>query len=224
MEPFGSDAVNASWEACRLVADAPPADLHLELVQLPCVFGKSLTVLHDAVSRTEPDLVVVTGQGANRPDITVEQVAINLDDAVAPDNKGNQPVDEPVVAGGPDAYFSSLPVKACVAAMRKAGIPASVSHTAGTYVCNHIAYGLGHVIATERPEMRGGLAHVPYTPAQAASRERRPSLASTTAAEGLRVLLRTAAAAVQEPRRPDAGAAAPARRTWLSRKLSGPLR
>lgn len=189
IEPFGPDGVNSSWEAARLVADDPPRGLELHVVKLPCVFGESVTALRKAIDDAVPDLVIAVGQGGNRPDVTIERVAINLDDARAPDNQGNQPIDQKIVRDGPTAYFSSLPVKECVAAMLAAGIPASVSHTAGTYVCNHIAYGLAHLIATERPSIRGGFVHVPYTPLQAAKREKSVSMASVTAAEGLRVLL-----------------------------------
>ena len=91
---------------------------------------------------------------------------INIDDARIPDNAGAPPIDEPVVPGGPTAYLTTLPIKACVAAMREAGVPAAVSNTAGTFVCNHLAYGLGHLIATELPDVRGGFVHVPWAPEQ----------------------------------------------------------
>ncbi|MEU6847830.1 pyroglutamyl-peptidase I [Streptomyces sp. NPDC046716] len=165
-EPFGGEAVNPSWQAAELVAAAPPEGLAVTAVQLPCVFGESLTVLRAAVDRVRPELVVCLGQAGGRPGVTVERVAINVDDARIPDNAGAQPIDEPVVPGGPAAYFSSLPVKACVAAMRSAGVPTALSNTAGTFVCNHVAYGLGHLLATELPGVRGGFVHVPWAPAQ----------------------------------------------------------
>jgi pyroglutamyl-peptidase len=192
IEPFGRNSLNSSMEASRLVAADLPADIELEVVNLPCIFGGSLTALRKAIVRVEPELVVATGQGGSRPDITIERVAINLDDAQGPDNLGNQPIDTPIIPDGPAAYFSTLPVKSCVAAIREAGIPVSISHTAGTFLCNHIAYGLAHLTATEFPGIRGGFVHIPFTPAQAAEREKRSSMASATAAEALRVLLRTA--------------------------------
>ncbi|MEU7059058.1 pyroglutamyl-peptidase I [Streptomyces sp. NPDC046197] len=192
VEPFGRNYLNSAWEACRLVAESPPDNLELEVVQLPCAFGDSIAELRKEILRVKPELVVSTGQGGSRPDITVERVAINLNDAEGADNKGNQPIDEAIVPDGPAAYFSSLPVKACTKALLKAGIPASVSHTAGTFLCNHIAFGLAHLIATEFPDIRGGFVHIPFTPAQAADRDRRPSMASATAAEALRVVLATA--------------------------------
>jgi len=170
--------------------------------------------LRKEILRTDPELVVATGQGGSRPDITIERVAINLDDAQGPDNKGNQPIDSPIAPDGPAAYFSSLPVKTCTTAVLEAGIPASLSHTAGTFLCNHIAYGLAHLIATEFPHLRGGFVHVPFTPAQAADRERRPSMASATAAEALRVVLITASTTDRDE---DAVTGRSGPKSWLSR-------
>ncbi|MEU9642417.1 pyroglutamyl-peptidase I [Streptomyces sp. NPDC048188] len=190
--PFGGERVNPSWQAACLVAAEPPAGLTVTAAELPCVFGESLTVLRDAVRAEAPDLVLCLGQAGGRPGVTVERVAVNVDDARIPDNAGRQPIDEPVVPGGPAAYFSSLPVKACVAAMREAGVPAAVSNTAGTFVCNHVAYGLGHLVATEFPRLRGGFAHVPWAPEQVPDGTA-PALPPATVAHGLRALLATAA-------------------------------
>ncbi|MFJ9178539.1 pyroglutamyl-peptidase I [Streptomyces sp. NPDC102360] len=191
-EPFGGESVNPSWEAARAVAAAPPAGLDVTAVQLPCVFGAALTALRAAVAETRPDLVVCLGQAGGRPGVTVERIAINVDDARIPDNAGAQPIDVPVVPGGPAAYFSTLPVKACVAAMRDAGVPAALSNTAGTFTCNHVAYGLGHLIATELPGVRGGFVHVPSTPEQVPDGTA-PSLPTETVATGIRSLLLAAA-------------------------------
>ncbi|MFE0870053.1 pyroglutamyl-peptidase I [Streptomyces rochei] len=190
--PFGGEHVNPSWQAASLVAAEPPAGLDVTAVELPCVFGESLDVLRDAVRTHAPDVVLCLGQAGGRPGVTVERVGINVDDARIPDNAGRQPVDEPVVPGGPAAHFSTLPVKACVAALREAGVPAAVSNTAGTFVCNHVAYGLGHLIATEFPHVRGGFVHVPWAPEQVTDGTA-PSLPPATVAHGLRALLATAA-------------------------------
>jgi pyroglutamyl-peptidase len=192
-EPFGGESVNPSWEAVSLAAAQPPPAVEAVAVRLPCVFGEALDELRAAVRRTEPDLVLCVGQAGGRPDVTLERVAINVDDASIPDNAGRQPVDRPVVDGGPAAYFSSLPVKACVAAVREAGIPASVSQTAGTFVCNHVFYGLMHLIATGLPAVRGGFVHLPYAPEQVVARAA-PSLPVGSSAEALRIVAATAAA------------------------------
>ncbi|MFC5910309.1 pyroglutamyl-peptidase I [Streptacidiphilus monticola] len=196
-EPFGGESVNPSWQAVERVAATPPPGLDVHALLLPCAFDVSLDVLREAVARLGPDLVVCTGQAGGRPDVTPERVAINLDDARIPDNTGFQPVDREVVPGGPAAYFSTLPVKACVAAIRAAGLPASVSHTAGTFVCNHVAYGLAHLLATEYPTVRGGFVHLPYAPEQVTARQQ-PSLPVAASAEALRVLLSAAAAAATD--------------------------
>ncbi|MFI9048643.1 pyroglutamyl-peptidase I [Streptomyces sp. NPDC053427] len=191
-EPFDGETVNPSWQAARAAADAPPAGLEVSAVELPCVYGTSLTALRVALEVTRPDIVVCVGQAGGRPDITVERVAINMDDARIPDVAGAEPVDEPIVPGGPAAYFSSLPIKACVAAVRAAGVPASVSNTAGTFVCNHVFYGLAHLIATELPGVRGGFVHVPYAPEQVVGKAQ-PSLSVGSMARALREIAATAA-------------------------------
>lgn len=190
-EPFGGESTNPSWEAVRLLAAEPPAWTAVTARRLSCVFGRSVDELREAVQETDPHLVLCVGQAGGRPDLTVERVALNVDDARIPDNAGRRPLDEPVVSGAPAAYFSSLPVKACVAAVRAAGIPASVSQTAGTFVCNHVFYGLAHLIATERPALRGGFVHVPYAPAQAAATSD-PSMSVRDTATGLAAVLTAA--------------------------------
>ncbi|MGW4388729.1 pyroglutamyl-peptidase I [Streptomyces sp. NPDC004685] len=198
-EPFGGESVNPSWQAASLVAAEPPAGLTVTAVQLPCVFGESVAALRRAVRESGPDLVVCLGQAGGRPGVTVERVAVNVDDARIPDNAGVAPVDEPVVPGGPAAYFSTLPIKACVAAMREAGVPAAVSNTAGTFVCNHVAYGLAHLIATELPGVRGGFVHVPWAPEQVPDGTA-AALPAETVAQGLRALLLAAAATTEDLR------------------------
>ncbi|MEV8632774.1 pyroglutamyl-peptidase I [Streptosporangium sp. NPDC051023] len=183
-EPFDGASVNPSWEAVRLVQG-------VRAVQLPCVFGETLERLRAAVLEHDPAVIVCVGQAGGRPDVTVERVAVNLDDARIPDNAGRQPIDEPVVRGGPAAYFATLPVKACVAAARAASVPASVSQSAGTFVCNHLFYGLMHLIATERPGVRGGFVHVPFTPEQTLGTAR-PSMPVTMAAAALTAIVTAA--------------------------------
>ncbi|WP_043263337.1 pyroglutamyl-peptidase I [Streptomyces sp. CT34] len=184
-EPFDGESTNPSWQAVRAAAAEPLAAAVVSTVELPCVYGRSLTALRTAIDATQPDIVVCVGQAGGRPDITVERVALNIDDARIPDASGAEPIDEPIVPGGPAAYFSTLPVKACVAAVRAAGLPASVSNTAGTFVCNHVFYGLAHLIATELPHVRGGFVHVPYAPEQVTDRAR-PSLPVDAVARALR--------------------------------------
>lgn len=190
-EPFGGEQVNPSWEVVSRLDNAIIAGCRVVACQLPCVFGESLTVLNAAIDALSPSLVLAVGQAGGHADITVERVAINIDDARIPDNRGKQPVDEPIVAQGPAAWFSTLPIKAMVAAMREAGVPASVSQTAGTFVCNHVMYGLLHKL-NDRPEVKGGFIHIPYLPEQAAAHPGAPSMAAATVRQALEIAITTA--------------------------------
>ncbi|QFZ16357.1 pyroglutamyl-peptidase I [Saccharothrix syringae] len=185
-EPFDGQRTNPSWDAALAVR---PDGYALTTLRLPCVFDKSLEMLRAALDERRYDVVVAVGQAGGRAGVTPERVAVNLDDARIPDNAGNQPVDVPVVPGGPAAYFTGLPVKACTAALTGAGIPAAVSHTAGTFVCNHVFYGLMHLVATSHPGLRAGFVHVPFAPEQVA--DDTPSLPVETTARALELVIRT---------------------------------
>jgi pyroglutamyl-peptidase len=194
--PFGGESVNPSWQAVALLGTRRD---DVAAVELPCVFAASLPALRRAIEEHSPELVVCVGQAGGRAEVTPERVAINLIDARIPDNAGARPVDVPVVPDGPAAYFTTLPVKACVAAIRAAGVPASVSHTAGTYVCNQVFYGLMHLLATDFPGLRGGFVHVPFSPEQvAAAGKPAPSLPVDRIAEALSILADTASKVTED--------------------------
>ena len=190
-EPFGGESVNPSWEVVSGLDNAIIDGCRVVARQLPCVFGESLSVLNAAIDALSPSLVLAVGQAGGRTDITVERVAINVDDARIADNQGQQPIDVPIVADGPAAWFSTLPIKAMVVAMRNAGIPASVSQTAGTFVCNHVMYGLLHKLR-DAPAVKGGFIHIPYLPQQAAQHPGAPSMAAETVRRALEVAIATA--------------------------------
>jgi len=190
-EPFGGETINPSWEVVKQLEGMIIDDCRVVTRQLPCVFGESLTVLNAAIDELNPAVVIAVGQAGGRVDITVERVGINVDDARIPDNRGQQPIDVAIVPDGPAAWFSSLPIKAMVAAMREKGIPASVSQTAGTFVCNHVMYGLLHKIC-ENAEMKGGFIHIPYLPEQAAAHAGAPSMAAQTVKEALEIAITVA--------------------------------
>jgi pyroglutamyl-peptidase len=141
------------------------------------------------VARHRPDVVIATGEASGRAEVSVERVGINVNDFRIPDNDGAQPVDVPVIEGGPAAYFPTIPVKAVAAALRAAGVPANVSNTAGTHLCNHTLYLLGHLAATEYPDMRIGFLHVPGLPEQAARHPGQPSMATATMVTALRAAI-----------------------------------
>ena len=190
-EPFGGESVNPSWEVVSSLDNAIIGGCRVIARQLPCVFGESLAVLNAAIDALSPSLVLAVGQAGGRTDITVERVAINVDDARIADNQGQQPVDVPIVVDGPAAWFSTLPIKAMVVAMRNAGIPASVSQTAGTFVCNHVMYGLLHKLR-DASAVKGGFIHIHYLPQQAAQHPGAPSMAAETVRRALEVAIATA--------------------------------
>ena len=190
-EPFGGESVNPSWEVVSSLDNAIIGGCRVIARQLPCVFGESLAVLNAAIDALSPSLVLAVGQAGGRTDITVERVAINVDDARIADNQWQQPVDVPIVVDGPAAWFSTLPIKAMVVAMRNAGIPASVSQTAGTFVCNHVMYGLLHKLR-DASAVKGGFIHIPYLPQQAAQHPGAPSMAAETVRRALEVAIATA--------------------------------
>ncbi|CAH0170050.1 Pyrrolidone-carboxylate peptidase [Arthrobacter sp. Bi83] len=193
-EPFGGQSSNPSWAAALHARELLRSEgLAVRAVELPCIFGAAGAVLRDALDELEPELVVCIGQAGGRDRVSLERVAINCDDAPIPDNAGNQPLDSEVVQGGPAAYFSSLPVKAALRAVTLAGIPAEISQTAGTYVCNHIFYTLMHELAS-RADVRGGFVHVPFEPGQLPEGSAAPSLAVTLMAEAIAAVVRTALA------------------------------
>ena len=196
-EPFGGDRVNPSFEALQRLPSRLGA-LDIATRALPVVYGAALPALRAAIAETAPDLVLAVGLAGGRGELSLERVAINVDDARIPDNAGNQPIDHPVVAGGPAAYFATLPIKAAVAALRAAGLPAAVSNSAGTFLCNHVFYGLMHEAATADRRLRGGFLHVPYLPSQAAQLRAAPSMALEQIVEGIEIILAVAAARVDD--------------------------
>lgn len=200
-EPFDKDAINPSWEAVRAMDGWRFNGAVVHARRVSCVFGASLRELDAAIDELQPQLVLAVGQAGGRSEITPERLAINVDDGRICDNAGCQPIDEPVVAGAPAAYFSSLPIKAIVRDLRAGGIPASVSNTAGTFVCNHLFFGLMHRIATRPvPGIRGGFIHIPYLPEQVARLPGLPSMALETVIASLRIAIGTSVALREDVR------------------------
>lgn len=188
-EPFNGESMNPAWEAVRALEAWRGADFRIAVRQLPCAFGLAGDAINAAVAQCSPAVVIAVGQAGGRAEMSVERVAINIDDARIADNQQRQPIDVPVVAGAPAGYFSTLPIKAIVQGMREAGIPAAVSQSAGTFVCNHVFYGLMHHLATRpsMPVVRAGFVHVPFLPRQAAAHPGAPSMALADIITGLRI-------------------------------------
>ena len=190
-EPFGGETENPSWEAVRPLDGERIGDHRIAARLMPCVFGAAIAQLEAEIEELRPNIVLCVGQAGGRAELSIERVAINLDDARIPDNSGTQPLDRPIVEDGPAAYFSTLPVKAILRELRQAGIPAALSHTAGTFVCNHIFYGARHAAERSHRELRAGFIHIPYSPAQAARHPGQPSLAVPIVTEALRLAIAT---------------------------------
>ncbi len=187
-EPFGGERINPSAEAARALHGRTIEGAPVMGIVLPCVFGASIQALRSALDTHRPQFVLALGQAAGREGFTLERVAINLDDARIPDNAGAQPIDTPVEPRGPAAHFTTLPIKAMVAALRDAGHTASVSNSAGTFVCNHVFYGLQHALKRRR-SVRSGFMHLPCLPEQVARAPGAPSLPLATMIDGVALAL-----------------------------------
>ncbi|WP_263080794.1 pyroglutamyl-peptidase I [Endozoicomonas sp. Mp262] len=188
-EAFGGESINPALEAVELLeGEVLDNGYQICTAVVPVVKGKSIQVVTEAIDEFQPEAVILVGQAAGRAAMTPERVAINLDDFRIPDNEGYQMIDEPVVTGAPAAYFSDLPIKAMVVAMREAGVPAAVSNTAGTFVCNHLFYGILHHLRNSKT--RAGFMHIPLLPSQV-TMGNQPSMDLATVVKGLRVAANT---------------------------------
>ena len=200
-DPFGGSSTNPSWHAVHALHGRIIAGRKVVGVELPTVFDLSLQRLAEAMEEHQPELVVATGQAAGRAAISLERVAINVNDARIPDNAGLKPIDTAVVAGGPVAYFTTLPIKAMLKALLDEAVRAEVSQTAGTFVCNHVFYGLMHLLAQPQWEgTRGGLIHVPWLPEQG-----QPSMRLEEIVRGLEIAIGCALSTRRDIRK-EAGA------------------
>ncbi len=191
-DPFEGAEINPSWEAARALDGQAIGGHRVVAGCLPTEFARSLPALQALVQAHRPQVVVCCGLAGGRAAISLERVAINVQDARIPDNAGAQPVDEPVTpeASAPAAYFTTLPIKAMRRALQNEGIPAEVSQTAGTFVCNHVFYGLMHHLAQRGPEgARGGFIHLPWLPEQG-----EPSLPLERMVQGLHLAIACALA------------------------------
>ena len=195
-EPFNGQTVNPSEQIIQQLTT--PAGTTLIKAVLPVEFQNATAQLQELLLRHQPDILLSIGQAGGRPEISVERVAINIDcvkssdgSKMLPDNAGDMPVDKPIASDGPAAYFATLPLWKIVEAIQKKGIPAAVSNTAGTYVCNHIMYAGLHQAATQYPQMKAGFIHVPFLPEQIAHREDRDRLAAMSLSDMITALQAT---------------------------------
>lgn len=183
-DPFGGEAINPALETIKSLPKTI-AGAEIIIVEVPTVFDKAARVLEEKMAEHEPDAVLCIGQAGGRADLTPERVAINQDDARIPDNEGQQPIDRTIRPDGPAAYFSTLPIKAMVEAIRSVGIPASVSNTAGTFVCNHLMYQALYLTEKRFPNTKAGFLHIPYLPEQVVDKPGLPSMSLETIVKGI---------------------------------------
>ena len=183
-DPFGGEKVNPALEAVKSL----PSVIHgaeIRWVEIPTVFYQSAEVLEAEIVRYQPNVVLCIGQAGGRTSLTPERVAINQDDARIPDNQGNQPIDTPIRLDGEAAYFSTLPIKAMVQAIKEDGLPATVSNTAGTFVCNHLMYQALYLADKKFPNMRAGFMHIPYMTEQVINKPNTASMNLTDIVRGI---------------------------------------
>ena len=197
-DPFGGEAVNPALEAIKKLDGRIIAGAVVKTCELPTVRWKAIAALQDAIAKFDPQIILTVGQAGGRPEISLERVAINIDDYRIKDNEGNQPIDEAIESNGPSAYWSTLPIKKMVEVLRANGIPASVSNTAGTFLCNHTFYGLMHHLHMEGDKRRGGFIHIPYLPEQAARNPGQPSMSLEMIVRGLEVGIEVALTTIED--------------------------
>lgn len=187
-DPFGEDKINPAIESVKKLPDEIKGVKIIKL-EIPTVYMKSLKKIDEAIKEYNPDVILSIGQAGGRPDITVERVGINVDDYRIKDNEGNQPIDTKIYDDGENAYFSNLPIKAIVENIRKNNIPASISNTAGTFVCNHVLYGVQYLLDKKYPNKKSGFIHIPFLPEQVISRPNTPSMSISTIVKALTLAL-----------------------------------
>jgi pyroglutamyl-peptidase len=188
-EPFNGDDVNPSQQIVEALTGEIVAEHRIAGFTLPTEFARVAAMTSDLIAEHRASLVLAVGQAGGRDGISIERVAINVIDARVADNAGNRPIDVPVIDGAPNAYFSTLPIKAMLRALQNANISAAISNTAGTFVCNQVFYALAHLVATRHPHMRSGFVHVPFLPEQARRHGGAPSMELQTMIDATRICL-----------------------------------
>ena len=187
-DAFGGEPVNPAEEAVKMISDNI-AGAEVIKVIIPTVQNKSVAAIEKAIEEHNPNVVISVGQAGGRYDITPERVAINIDDYRIKDNEGNQPIDAMIQPDGQAAYFSNLPVKAMVKHMNEHNIPATLSNTAGTFVCNHVMYGILYMIDKKYPNIKGGFIHIPYMTSQVMDKKNTPFMSLNDIVRGLELAI-----------------------------------
>lgn len=189
-EPFNGETINPSLETAQVIGKVDFPDSQIQIIELPVDRFQAVEILFNHIRTEKPDVVMMLGEGSRRFRINPERVAINVDDFRIPDNSGNQPKGEPIVEGAPVAYFSTLPIYEIVERIQKAKIPAAISNTAGTYLCNRLFYSVMHFLAVEKLRTKAGFIHLPYIHEQTIEKPIDfPSLSLFTVTEAVRIAI-----------------------------------
>lgn len=188
-DPFDQESINPSIEAVKQLPDQID-DAQIFKLEIPTVMQQSSDKIIEKMNEINPDVILSVGQERGRADLSIERVAININDFRIPDNQGNQPIDAPIVKNGADAYFSTLPIKAMLKACLDNDIPASISNTAGTFVCNEVMYLIAHTIKTQQLNIRSGFIHIPAIPQQVHDKPGIDALELQTIVKGLELCLK----------------------------------
>lgn len=183
-DPFGTDTINPAIEAVKKLPNIIN-DAEIIKLEIPTVFYKSAEIVQNTIYKEKPDIVFHIGQAGGRVNLTPERVAININDARIADNNGHQPIDQLIQKDGESAYFSQLPIKAMVKYMQDVNVPASISNTAGTFVCNHIMYQTLYFCQKKYPKIKSGFMHIPFIPEQVINRPNTPSMSLDDIVKGL---------------------------------------
>ncbi|MFP4001584.1 MAG: pyroglutamyl-peptidase I [Thermoplasmata archaeon] len=191
-DPFGGESVNPASEVVLELDGEEINGCEIIAKEIPTVYGKSAEVVKEMIDEVEPDVVLHIGQASGTHGIRVERFAVNINDARIEDNEGNQPIDEVIVEDGPAAYWTTIPTRKIVEAVKDAGIPSFLSYTAGTFVCNHVIYSTANYVEENNLPIHYGFIHVPFLPEQAVDKDNQPpSMAKETIKEALIVAIET---------------------------------
>lgn len=189
-EPFNNETINPSFEAVKRLPDNIEG-VNIVKLEVPCVRFLSLKMISDAFHKHQPKAIIMVGQAGGRSAITIERIGINIDDYGIPDNEGNKIVDESIEKDGPAAYFSTLPIKAIIDNAKEKGIPFELSNSAGTFICNHVLYGMLHFLDTNSQSSACGFIHVPFLPEQVTNKRNMPSMGLDVIISGLASAIET---------------------------------
>ncbi|AYO29542.1 pyroglutamyl-peptidase I [Biomaibacter acetigenes] len=191
-EPFGGDSINPSLEIAKNLQGKDFDGFIVKALEVPVRDTKCLNVMENAIKEYQPSVIISVGLAWGRSAISLERIGINTRDYPIPDNDGQQPINQPIDPEGPAAYFSTLPIRAIVKELRDSGIPAYISNTAGTYLCNQVMYGTLNYITKNQLPIKSGFIHIPYLSSQIAQKgEIIPSLPFETLVNSIEIAIKT---------------------------------